>query len=243
MRFFPVACGLVALRSWGAMSPSLARAAGIHGVPLCRYLWRSVLPLQRSAIMTAMLLVGLLATAEIGMVLLRPGLRARNRCRCTSFRSSAIAAYSTLATQPVTVDLALAVGMLVVTWSVAGSGQTPTAYGLSSRPEQKLWSNHGVVRCLLRHHGRGAPGHPRSVWLRKIDCVAAPGRPRGPGCRLGFAKRRARLAARPNLVGAAPPGYIAGVSGFGTVAQSIGARARWASLGLPLSRSKRQADS
>jgi iron(III) transport system permease protein len=69
MRFFPIAALLV-LRSWGATSPSLARAAGAHGVPLGRYLWRVALPLQRRAVVTALLLVAALATAEIGMVLL-----------------------------------------------------------------------------------------------------------------------------------------------------------------------------
>jgi iron(III) transport system permease protein len=69
MRFFPVAA-LLLLRSWGSSSPSLARAAGVHGVSLSRYLWRVALPLQQRAVVTAILLVGLLATAEIGMVLL-----------------------------------------------------------------------------------------------------------------------------------------------------------------------------
>jgi iron(III) transport system permease protein len=69
MRFFPVAA-LLLLRSWGSISPSLAKAAGVHGVSLSRYLWRVALPLQRRAVVTAILLAGLLATAEIGMVLL-----------------------------------------------------------------------------------------------------------------------------------------------------------------------------
>jgi iron(III) transport system permease protein len=69
LRFFPVAA-LLAFRSWGTMSPSLSNAAGVHGVPLSRFLWRVVLPLQRRTFVSTMLLVGLLATAEIGMVLL-----------------------------------------------------------------------------------------------------------------------------------------------------------------------------
>jgi iron(III) transport system permease protein len=69
MRFFPVAA-LLAFRSWGAIAPSLTRVAGVHGVGLGRYLLRVALPLQRRALVTAVLLVGLLATAEIGMVLL-----------------------------------------------------------------------------------------------------------------------------------------------------------------------------
>jgi ABC-type Fe3+ transport system permease subunit len=69
MRFFPIAA-MLALRSWGNLSPAFARAAGVHGVPLGRYLISVVLPLQRQALATGALLVGLLATAEIGMVLL-----------------------------------------------------------------------------------------------------------------------------------------------------------------------------
>jgi iron(III) transport system permease protein len=69
MRFFPIAA-MLTLRSWETVSPSLARAAGVHGVPLGRYLWRVVLPLQRRAVATSILLVGLLSTAEISMVLL-----------------------------------------------------------------------------------------------------------------------------------------------------------------------------
>ena len=38
MRFFPVAALLPC--SWGSISPSLARAAGVHGISLPRYLWR-----------------------------------------------------------------------------------------------------------------------------------------------------------------------------------------------------------
>jgi iron(III) transport system permease protein len=69
LRFFPVAA-LLALRSWGSVPPSLAAAAGVHGVSLSRYLWRVALPLQRRALVTGMVLVGLLASAEVGMVLL-----------------------------------------------------------------------------------------------------------------------------------------------------------------------------
>jgi ABC-type Fe3+ transport system permease subunit len=69
LRFFPVAA-VLGLRSWGAMPASLALAAGVHGVPLRTYLLRVVGPLQFPAGALALLLAGLLATAEIGTVLL-----------------------------------------------------------------------------------------------------------------------------------------------------------------------------
>ena len=73
LRFFPLA-GLLVLRSWGTIAPSLTRAAGLHGVALGSYLWRVAIPLQRRALLTVVLLVGLLATAEVGMVsVLYPG--------------------------------------------------------------------------------------------------------------------------------------------------------------------------
>jgi iron(III) transport system permease protein len=69
MHFFPVAALLI-LRSWGSVAPALAWTAGVHGVSLGRYVWRVVLPRQHRVVVTAVMLVGLLATAEIGMVLL-----------------------------------------------------------------------------------------------------------------------------------------------------------------------------
>ncbi len=119
MRFFPVAA-LLALRSWGTMSPSLARAAGVHGVPLGRYLWRVVLPLQRRVpCVTAVLLVGLLATAEIGMVLLLypPG---EESLPLHIFQIIGYPAPSSRLAALCAVDLALAVGLLVLTWSLGG---------------------------------------------------------------------------------------------------------------------------
>jgi iron(III) transport system permease protein len=118
MRFFPVAA-LLALRSWGTMSPSLARAAGVHGVPLGRYLWRVVLPLQRRAVVTAVLLVGLLASAEIGMVLLLypPG---EESLPLHIFQIIGYPAPSSRLAALCAVELALASGLLALTWSLAG---------------------------------------------------------------------------------------------------------------------------
>jgi iron(III) transport system permease protein len=116
MRFFPVAA-LMALRSWGTMSPSLARAAGVHGVPLGRYLWRVVLPVQRRAVVAAMLLVGLLATAEIGMVLLLypPG---EESLPLHIFQIIGYPAPSSRLAALCVIDLALAVGLLALAWSL-----------------------------------------------------------------------------------------------------------------------------
>ena len=122
MRFFPVAA-LLALRSWGTMSPSLARAAGIHGVPLGRYFWRTVLPLQRTAIVTTVLLVGLLASAEIGMILLLcpPG---EESLPLHIFQIIGYPAPSSRLAALCAVDLALAVAMLIPIWSLAESSRT-----------------------------------------------------------------------------------------------------------------------
>lgn len=69
LRFLPVAA-LIALRGWAATSPSWALAAGLHGVPLGRYLARVLAPRLAPVAGTALLLVALLATADVGTVLL-----------------------------------------------------------------------------------------------------------------------------------------------------------------------------
>ncbi len=67
LRFFPVAA-LLALRAWGSMSSSWALAAGLHGVSMPRYLRRVVLPFLLPTLLVSMLLVALLATADISTV-------------------------------------------------------------------------------------------------------------------------------------------------------------------------------
>ena len=69
LRFLPVAA-LLALRGWAATSPTWALAAGLHGVPLGRYLARVLAPRLAPATGTALLLVALLSMADIGTVLL-----------------------------------------------------------------------------------------------------------------------------------------------------------------------------
>jgi iron(III) transport system permease protein len=121
LRFFPVAA-VLGLRSWGAMPASLAWAGGVHGVPLWTYLRRVVAPLQRPAVVTALLLVGLLATAEVGTVLLlHPPGRA----------SLPLALFTVMANAPESlvaslcaVYLATATALLAATWALAGGGRT-----------------------------------------------------------------------------------------------------------------------
>jgi ABC-type Fe3+ transport system permease subunit len=69
LRFFPIAA-LIALRSWGTLSPSWTEVAAVHGVPVGRYLRKVVLPHLLPAAGAGLLLVGLLATAEVGSLLL-----------------------------------------------------------------------------------------------------------------------------------------------------------------------------
>jgi len=68
-RFFPIAA-IIALRSWGSLSSTWTQAAALHGVPTTRYLARVVLPHAFPALTAALLLIGLLATADVGSVLL-----------------------------------------------------------------------------------------------------------------------------------------------------------------------------
>lgn len=69
LRFLPVAT-LLALRAWASTSPTWALAAGLHGVPLGRYLLRVLAPRLAPAVGAALLLTALLATADVGTVLL-----------------------------------------------------------------------------------------------------------------------------------------------------------------------------
>lgn len=69
LRFFPIAT-IIALRSWGSLSSTWTQAAALHGVPTAKYLARVVMPHMLPALAAAMLLIGLLATADVGSVLL-----------------------------------------------------------------------------------------------------------------------------------------------------------------------------
>lgn len=117
LRFFSVAA-LLGLRAWGAMPASWALAGAVHGVPLGRYLLRVVLPHLLPAAGASLLLVGLLATAEVGTVLLvHPPGRA----------SLPLAVFTVMANAPEALVaslcllyIALAAGVLVPVWTMAG---------------------------------------------------------------------------------------------------------------------------
>lgn len=69
IRFLPVTL-FFGLRSWAAMSPSWALAAGVHGVPFAKYISVVVLPHLAPAGAAAFLLAALLSTADLTTVLL-----------------------------------------------------------------------------------------------------------------------------------------------------------------------------
>jgi iron(III) transport system permease protein len=69
LRFVPVAT-VFGLGAWGSMPSSWALVGAVHGVSLTRYLRRVVLPALLPAAGAAALLVALLATADVGTVLL-----------------------------------------------------------------------------------------------------------------------------------------------------------------------------
>ena len=69
LRFLPVAA-ILAMRGLGAFSPSWAPAAAVHGVPLSTYTLRVLGPMLFPVAVLATLLVALLATADVGTILL-----------------------------------------------------------------------------------------------------------------------------------------------------------------------------
>jgi iron(III) transport system permease protein len=69
LRFLPVAT-VVMLRGTGSLSPSWGDAARLHGVPWGRFLARVVLPMLRPALLAGLVMVMVLATADITTVLL-----------------------------------------------------------------------------------------------------------------------------------------------------------------------------
>jgi ABC-type Fe3+ transport system permease subunit len=105
------------------MAPALARAAGVHGVSAGRYFRSVVLPLQRRALGMALLLVGLLATAEIGMVLLLypPG---EETLPLRIFQIIGYPEPGSRLAALCAVDLALAVTLLALAWCLGGGDTT-----------------------------------------------------------------------------------------------------------------------
>jgi iron(III) transport system permease protein len=117
LRFFPVAA-VLGLRAWGSTSATWALAAAVHGVSLTTYLRRVVLPLLLPAGAVAMLLVALLATADVSTVLLLhpPG---ESSLPLAIFTVMANAPESLVASLCL-VYVAAAAGLLMVIWTMAG---------------------------------------------------------------------------------------------------------------------------
>jgi iron(III) transport system permease protein len=68
-RLFPVAM-VLGMRSWRSLPSSWSAAAAVHGVPARTFLGRIVAPMFGFPAGTALLIVGLLAVADVGTVLL-----------------------------------------------------------------------------------------------------------------------------------------------------------------------------
>jgi len=117
LRFFPVAA-LLALRAWGSTSSSWVLAAGVHGVSLGTYLRRVLGPIVLPSLALAALLVALLASADVGTVLLLhpPG-----------ESSFPLAIFTVMANAPESLVASLCsayiagtAGLMVAAWLVAG---------------------------------------------------------------------------------------------------------------------------
>ena len=117
LRFFPVAA-VLALRSWGSTSPSWALVGGLHGLSLSTYLRRVAFPLALPAAGIGMLVVALLATSDIGTVLLLhpPG---QDSFPLAIFTVMANARESFVASLCLVYIIA-ACGFLTLVWMVAG---------------------------------------------------------------------------------------------------------------------------
>jgi ABC-type Fe3+ transport system permease subunit len=117
LRFVPVAV-VLGLRAWGSTSATWALVAAVHGVSLPTYVWRVLVPLPLPAGAVALLLVALLATADVSTVLLLhpPGAR-----------SLPLAIFTVMANAPESVVASLclvyvagAAGLLVTVWRLTG---------------------------------------------------------------------------------------------------------------------------
>jgi iron(III) transport system permease protein len=117
LHFFPVAA-VLGLRAWGSMPSSWALAAGVHGVPLGRYVLRVVLPHVLPSGAVAALLVGLLATADVDTVLLLhpPGRPSLPLAIFTVMSNAPEGLVASLCL----IYVATAAGSLTLAWVVAG---------------------------------------------------------------------------------------------------------------------------
>jgi ABC-type Fe3+ transport system permease subunit len=120
LRSLPVAT-LLGLRAWGSLPATWAAAAAIHGVSTSRYLGRVVAPCLLPSAVIAVLIVALLATADVGTVLLLhpPG---EGSLPLTIFTVMANAPESLVAALCLAY-VGLAVALLAVAWTVAQRGK------------------------------------------------------------------------------------------------------------------------
>lgn len=117
LRFFPIAA-VLGLRAWGATSVSWVFAASVHGVSLGAYLRRVLLPLLLPVGGVSLLLVALLATADITTVLLLhpPGESSLPLTIFTVMANAPEALVASLCCVYVTV----AAGLLISVWTITG---------------------------------------------------------------------------------------------------------------------------
>jgi ABC-type Fe3+ transport system permease subunit len=117
VRFFPVAV-VLGLRAWGMTSASWGFAASVHGVPLGTYLRRVLFPLLLPVAGVSVLLVALLATADITTVLLihPPGEQTLPLAIVTVMANAPESMVASLCVVYVTA----AAGLLTGVWAMAG---------------------------------------------------------------------------------------------------------------------------
>ncbi len=116
LRFFPVAA-VLGMRVWGATSASWTFAAAAHGISLTTYLLQIVFPLLLPTLTIALLLVALLATADVSTILLLhpPG---AGSLPLTIFTLMANAPESMVASLCF-VYIATTTGLLAAMWAIA----------------------------------------------------------------------------------------------------------------------------
>ena len=116
LRFFPVAA-VLGMRAWSSLPASWALVAAVHGVPVWTYSRKVVAPFLLPSATLTLLLVALLATADISSVLLLhpPG-----------ESSLPLAIFTVMANAPESVVASLclaylagAAGLLTVAWALA----------------------------------------------------------------------------------------------------------------------------
>ena len=116
LRFLPVAA-VISLRAWGSTSPSWTMVATVHGVPLGRYVFKVVVPLLSPAFAVAVIVVALLATADVVTVLLLhpPGGSSLPLAIFTIMANAPESLVASLSLLYVT----LAAGVLFVVWTIS----------------------------------------------------------------------------------------------------------------------------